>query len=172
MEFSKPFASYGFREFGKQDYKGFWRKFDQTKNFPEFAGKQIRAHFDFKTSANEKLKIKFAISPVSTAGAISNLRSEIPHWDFERTKREAQAAWNGELSKIAVTTIDRGEMTNFYTALYHALLTPTVYMDVDGNYKGLDQNVHNVRSSDFSRPTVNNGPAKAGTPNWTNYTTF
>lgn len=154
MEFSKPFASYGFKNFGEEDYKGFWRKFDQTKNFPEAAGKQIRAYFDFKTTANEKIKIKFALSPVSTNGAVSNLRSEIPHWDFERVKREAQSAWNKELSKIAVTTIDEGEMTNFYTAMYHALLTPTVYMDADGQYKGLDQNVHKAAN---------------GT---TNYTTF
>jgi len=154
MEFSKPFASYGFKDFGKPDYRGFWRKFDQSKNFPETAGKQIRANFDFKTTANEKIKIKFALSPVSTAGAISNLRSEIPHWDFERVKREAQGAWNKELSKIAVTTIDQGEMTNFYTAMYHALLTPTVYMDTDGQYKGLDQNVHKA------------------TARTTNYTTF
>ncbi|MGB4988873.1 MAG: glycoside hydrolase domain-containing protein, partial [Pyrinomonadaceae bacterium] len=136
MEFSKPFASYGFKNFGKEDYKSFWRKFDQTKNFPEAAGKQIRAHFDFKTTANEKIKIKFAVSPVSSAGAISNLRYEIPHWDFERTRREAKAEWNKELSKIAVTMLDDGEMTNFYTALYHAFLTPTVYMDTDGQYKG------------------------------------
>jgi predicted alpha-1,2-mannosidase len=142
MEFSKPFKSYGFKNFGKEDYKGFWRKFDQTKNFPEMAGKQIRAYFDFDAAANEKIKVKFALSPVSTNGAISNLRSEIPHWDFERTKRESQAAWNRELSKIAVTTLDDGEMVNFYTALYHALLTPTVYMDTDGRYKGIDQNVH------------------------------
>lgn len=154
MEFSKPFKSYGFKEFGKQDYKGFWRKFDQTKSFPEAAGKQIRAHFDFQTAPYEKVKVKFAISPVSTNGAVENMRAEIPHWDFERVKREAQGAWNKELSKIAVTTIDQGEMTNFYTAMYHALLTPTVYMDTDGQYKGLDQNVHK---------------AAAGT---TNYTTF
>ncbi|MGD9561500.1 MAG: GH92 family glycosyl hydrolase [Pyrinomonadaceae bacterium] len=151
MEFSKPFSSYGFKNFGKEDYKGFWRKFDQTKNFPEMAGKQIRAYFDFDAGANEKILIKFAISPVSTEGAISNMRAEIPHWDFERTKRESQAEWNRELSKIAVTTLDEGEMVNFYTALYHALLTPTVYMDVDGRYKGLDQNIHDAlrkRSAD------------------------
>jgi putative alpha-1,2-mannosidase len=148
MEFSKPFSSYGFKDFGKQDYKGFWRKFDQTKNFPEIAGKQIRAHFDFKTSRYEKLKVKFAISPVSTNGALANLKAEIPDWSFERVKADAQAAWNRELSKIAVTMIDRGEMTNFYTALYHAMLSPTVYMDVDGKYKGLDQNVHKAGSAD------------------------
>ncbi len=153
MEFSKPFKSYGFKNFGKVDYQGFWRKFDQTRNFPEMAGKQIRAYFDFDAAANEKVKVKFAISPVSTAGAISNLRSEIPHWDFERTKRESQAEWNRELSKVAVTALDEGEMVNFYTAFYHALLTPTVYMDRDGQYKGIDQNVYRASGS-------------------TNYTTF
>jgi len=167
MEFSKPFASYGFKDFGKQDYRGFWRKFDQSKNFPEAAGKQIRANFDFKTSANEQIKIKFALSPVSTAGAIANLRSEIPHWDFDRVKREAQTEWNKELSKIAVTTIDEGEMTNFYTAMYHAFLAPTVYMDTDGKYKGIDQNVHSARSAALSRQ-----PLRGGTPSFTNYTTF
>ena len=136
---SKPFKSYGFREFGKQDYKGFWRKFDQTKNFPEMAGKQLRAHFDFDTKQNEKIQVKFAISPVSTAGAISNLRSEIPDWNFERVKGEAQAAWNKELGRISVTTLDNGEMTKFYTAMYHAFLAPTVYMDADGRYKGIDR---------------------------------
>jgi len=141
MEFSKPFTSYGFKNFGKEDYKGFWRKFDQTKNFPEMAGKQLRAYFDFKTAKDEKIKVKFALSPVSTNGALANLKAEIPHWDFERTKREAQFEWDRELRKVAVTTLDEGEMVNFYTALYHALLTPTVYMDRDGQYKGIDQNV-------------------------------
>lgn len=153
MEFSKPFMTYGFKNFGKQDYQGFWRKFDQAKNFPEAAGKQIRAYFDFDVAAGEKVQIKFSLSPVSTAGAVANLNAEIPHWDFDRTKREAQTEWEKELSKFAVTTLDEGEMTNFYTAAYHAFLTPTVYMDRDGQYKGLDQNVHKT-----------NG--------FTNYTTF
>ena len=153
MEFSKPFTSYGYRNFAREEYKGFWRKFEQSKNFPEMAGKQLRAYFDFKTDKNEKIKVKFALSPVSTAGAMKNLETEIPHWDFDRTKREGQTAWNRELGKIAVTTLDKGEMTNFYTAMYHAFISPTVYADVDGQYKGLDQNVHQA-----------NG--------FTNYTTF
>ena len=142
MEFSKPFTSYGFKNFAKEDYKGFWRKFDQTKNFPEMAGKQIRAHFDFKTAKNEKIKIKFALSPVSTDRAMKNLETETPDWNFESVKREGQAAWDRELGKVAVKAEDRDEMVNFYTAMYHAFLSPTVYMDVDGNYKGLDQNIH------------------------------
>lgn len=182
MEFSKPFKSYGFKEFGKQDYKGFWRKFDQTKNFPEIAGKQIRAHFDFDTKANEKIQVKFAISPVSTSGAMANMKVEIPHWDFQRVKREAQAAWNKELGKVSITAIDEGEMTNFYTAMYHSLLTPTVYMDTDLRYKGLDQNVHKAEGTmAFATTTTSRRNGKAinvinhdrieGVP-FTNYTTF
>lgn len=152
MEFSKPFTSYGFKNFAKEDYKGFWRKFDQTKNFPEMAGKQIRAHFDFRTAKNEKIKIKFALSPVSTEGAMKNLETETPDWNFERVKREGQAAWNRELGKIAVKAENRGEMVNFYTSMYHAFISPTVYMDVDGQYKGLDQNVH--RANGFTNYTT------------------
>ena len=74
MEFSKPFTSLRFQEFRQGRLRGFWRKFDQTQNFPEMAGKQIRAYFDFKTAANEKIKIKFALSPVSTEGAMTNLQ--------------------------------------------------------------------------------------------------
>ncbi len=73
MEFSKPFTSYGYKDFSPSPYRGFWRKFDQSKNFPEMAGKQLRAYFDFKTTANEKIRIKFALSPVSTAGAMANM---------------------------------------------------------------------------------------------------
>ncbi|MEO5857782.1 MAG: GH92 family glycosyl hydrolase [Pyrinomonadaceae bacterium] len=173
MEFSKPFKSYGFKNFGKQDYQGFWRKFDQTKNFPETAGKQIRAYFDFDVATGEKVQIKFALSPVSTDGAISNLRSEISDWYFDRVKREAQAEWNKELSKIAVTTLDNGEMVNFYTALYHAFLSPTVYMDVDGRYKGLDQNVHTTEAASvsFARPRRRSKASETlAAP--VNYTTF
>ncbi len=58
MEFSKPFKSYGFKDFKPAAYKGFWRKFDQTKNFPEMAGEQIRAYFDFATTKDEKIQSK------------------------------------------------------------------------------------------------------------------
>ncbi|MGI8470137.1 MAG: GH92 family glycosyl hydrolase, partial [Pyrinomonadaceae bacterium] len=153
MEFSKPFTSYGFKDFKPSPYKGFWRKFDQTKNFPEMAGEQIRAHFDFKTAKDEKIKIKFALSPVSTEGAMNNLKIETPDWDFEKVKKAGQDLWNKELGKIAVTTENKDDLINFYTAMYHAFISPTVYMDADGNYKGLDQNVHQAKG-------------------FTNYTTF
>ncbi|HUP12846.1 MAG TPA: GH92 family glycosyl hydrolase, partial [Niastella sp.] len=153
MTFSKPFKEYGCKDFSKkQVYRGFWRKFDQSKNFPDLAGKQLRMFFNFDTEAGGKVKVKLALSSVSTEGALLNLRTEIPHWDFDRTKAEAQAAWNTELTKITVEAPE-AEKQNFYTAMYHAFLGPTVYMDVDRKYKGLDQNIH-----------------MAG--NFTNYTTF
>ncbi|MFD3002382.1 GH92 family glycosyl hydrolase [Pontibacter toksunensis] len=145
MAFNKPFYQYGNKDYSKEQvYKGFWRKFDQTKNFPEFAGKKLRAYFDFKTKEGEKIKIKFALSPVSTEGALANMRTEIPHWDFERVKREGQANWNRELNKVVVKA-GPDDLVNFYTAMYHAFLGPTTYMDVDGKYRGLDMNVHEAK---------------------------
>lgn len=153
MTFSKPFYQYGHQNNVNNVYRGFWRKFDQTKNFPEMAGRQIRAYFDFKTTAGEKVKIKFALSPVSTAGALKNLRTEIPHWDFEQVKRDGEALWAHELQKVVIQSRSREEKENFYTAMYHAFINPTTYMDVDGQYRGLDMNIHQAS-------------------NFTNYTTF
>lgn len=143
MTFSKPFKQYGAQDYSKkQVYKGFWRKFDQSKNHPDLAGKQLRLYFDFETTANEKIKVKLALSPVSTRNALENMQTEIPHWNFDRTKQEAQEKWNQELNKIRIETINEEDKINFYTAMYHAAMMPTVYMDVNGEYKGLDQNVH------------------------------
>ncbi|MEW5676722.1 GH92 family glycosyl hydrolase [Flavobacterium enshiense] len=142
LSFSKPFISFGSKNFEeKQAYRGFWGKFNQNKNFPEISGKQIRLHFDFKTEEQEKIKIKMALSPVSMNGALQNLSSEIPHWNFEAIKKQTQDLWETELSKVTIEgTKELKE--NFYTAMYHTFLAPTTYMDVDGKYKGLDQEVH------------------------------
>lgn len=143
MSFSKPFTQYGAQDYSKkQVYRGFWRKFDQTKNHPDLAGKQLRMYFDFQTTEAERINIKFSLSPVSTRNALENMQQEIPHWNFEQTKAEAKAQWNKELNKIQIQTLTEEEKVNFYTAMYHAALMPTVYMDVNGEYKGLDQNVH------------------------------
>ena len=143
MSFSKPFKSYGSKDFsGRQVYRGFWGKFDQRHNFPEVAGRQLRMHFDFDTEEGEKIKIKFALSPVSTVNAQKNLQEEAPGWDFEDVKNRGQQQWNNELNKIQVTFDAKENMVNFYTAMYHAFLSPTAYMDINGQYRGLDQNDH------------------------------
>ena len=152
MVFSKPFHNYGHKKYDQSIYKGFWRKFDESTNFPEMAGHNIRAYFDFKTQQGEKIKIKFALSPVSTQGALRNLQEEIPHWDFEKIKTESQQTWNNELSKIDVEMMSQKDKETFYTALYHSFLGPITYMDVDGAYRGLDQNNH--MADDFTNYTI------------------
>lgn len=153
MAFSKPIASYGYENNSKkQVYRGFWRKFDELHNFPEIAGTQIKAYFNFRTTANEQIKIKFAISPVSTRNAVLNMTTEVPHWSFEKIKQQGQDEWEKELAKTEIQG-DTETMKNFYTAIYHTLINPTIYMDVNGEYKGLDQNIHTATG-------------------FTNYTTF
>ncbi|MBD1385149.1 glycoside hydrolase family 92 protein [Mucilaginibacter rigui] len=142
MAFNKKFIQHGFKKYDKREvYGGFWGKFNQSKNFPEIAGKQIRAYFDFKTEEGEKIKIKFALSPVSMDGALANMQAEAPGWDFDKVKADGQKLWETELEKITINaSVERKQ--DFYTAMYHTMINPTVYMDVDGQYKGLDQNVH------------------------------
>jgi predicted alpha-1,2-mannosidase len=142
MQFSKPFKSYGHEKYNEETYDGFYRRFKQDENFPEIAGKDIRAYFNFDTEEGESIEIKFALSSVNTEGALKNLRAEIPHWDFNRTREETKAKWNDELSKIEVNTITLDDKKTFYSALYHTNLSPIIYEDVDGKYRGLDQNIH------------------------------
>ncbi|WP_129748460.1 GH92 family glycosyl hydrolase [Flavobacterium anhuiense] len=142
MSFNKPIKSYGQAAQEKSVYRGFWGRFDQTKNFPEMAGQNLKLFFDFDTNEGEKIKIKMALSPVSSAGALENMKKETPDWDFEKVKKQSQEVWNKELNKVQVETIQKEDLVNFYTAMYHAFLGPTEYMDLDGNYKGLDMNVH------------------------------
>lgn len=153
MSFSKKFKSYGQKNYdARQAYRGFWGKFDQSKNFPEIAGKRIRMYFDFDTKEQEQIMVKFSVSPVSQENALKNLRHETQGWDFDAIKSKAQETWNSELSKINIQASE-SDKTNFYTAMYHAFINPTTYMDVNGQYKGLDQDIHQAS-------------------NFTNYTTF
>ena len=152
MSFSKSFKSYGHKKYDDVKYDGFYRRFNQAEDFPEIAGKDIRAYFNFDTEEGERIKIKFALSSVSTEGAFNNLMAEIPHWNFDKTRTETKAKWNKELSKIEVTTLNDGDKVNFYTALYHTNLSPILYEDVDGQYRGLDQNIH--QSEGFTNYTV------------------
>ncbi|MGE8341636.1 Glycosyl hydrolase family 92 [Flavobacterium sp. ACN2] len=146
MSFNKPIKSYGQAAQEKSVYRGFWGRFDQTKNFPEMAGQNLKLFFDFDTNEGEKIKIKMALSPVSSAGALENMKKEVPDWDFEKVKKQSQEVWNNELNKVQVETIQKEDLVNFYTAMYHAFLGPTEYMDLDKNYKGLDMNVHKAEN--------------------------
>ena len=152
MTFSKPFNSYGHEKYDSLLYDGFYRRFDQKQNFPEMAGKNIRAYFNFDTDEGETIGIKMALSSVSTNGALNNMKEEIPAWDFKEVKEKARKKWNKELSKIQVETMDPRQKVTFYTALYHTCLSPILYEDVDGTYLGLDQNIHS--SEGFTNYTI------------------
>ena len=115
------------------------------------AGKKLKAHFDFATSEGEQIKIKFAISAVSTEGALKNLEAEVPHFDFEKTKAQAKSNWQKELSRITIDASPE-KKTTFYTSLYHTFINPVQYMDVDGQYRGLDHNIHQAKG--FTNYTV------------------
>ncbi len=152
MEFDRPFVSYGHAKYDSSVYRGFWRKFDETQNFPEMAGRHIRAHFDFHLAAGDAVQIRFAISGVSAEGALANLRAEAPGWDFRKTRAETAEKWNTQLAKVDAEFLRDDDRTVFYTALYHACLSPAVYQDVDSRYRGLDQGVH--RAEGFTNYTI------------------
>lgn len=152
-QFSKPFKNYGYKSYARNEtYTGFWRRFDIYNNFPEMAGHEIRAFFDFDTESNEKIVVKFALSPVSTEGAMRNLEKEAPGWNFDKIKNEGQRKWQKELKKITVEMLSEEDKIDFYTAVYHAFINPTIYQDVDGKYMGLDQNIHEAK--DFNNYTT------------------
>jgi predicted alpha-1,2-mannosidase len=139
MRFSKPIKSYGLKNDEKEIYRGFWRRWQMDSNFPERSGHKVKAFFSF--GSIDTLEVKVAISGVSTAGAIENLNAEANDVSFDKALANAKKAWENELGKIRVDGTN-DEKVNFYTALYHCLLCPTVFMDVDGKYHGLDGNSH------------------------------
>ncbi len=151
MAFSKPVTSYGFRDEVKSVYRGFWRKFDQQNDFPEMAGRNIRVHFDFDMAEQEQLTVRCALSGVSMEGALENLKAETPVSDFDGLRQKAQEAWDHELNRITIEGSAEKKII-FYTAFYHALIHPSVYQDADGQYRGIDHQVH--RADGFTNYTV------------------
>lgn len=119
----------------KPDSCGIW---NEGKRFPEFqrqmAGNDIGAYFSFDTEENEEISVKVGISYVSTENARANLEAEQPGFDFDKIRDASEKAWNNELSKIQVEGGTPDDKVMFYTALYHMLIHPTVYNDVNGEY--------------------------------------
>ncbi len=89
---------------------------------------------------NGELLVKTAISPVDNAGAKSNM-NEINHWDFEVAKTEAEKKWNKQLSKVKVESKSEAKKEVFYTALYHTMIAPSLFNDINGDYRGSDKEI-------------------------------
>jgi hypothetical protein len=90
-----------------------------------------------------EILVKVGISVVSVENAKVNLKAEIPHWDFEQTKNEAQEAWNNQLSKITVQG-QKEDKVKFYTSLYHTMIAPNTITDLNGEYRGMDMKTHMI----------------------------
>ncbi len=136
-EFSKPFkAISAYTHAGKEELEHL-RKYKRGLSFDSPNGTQVL--------------VKVAISPVSIEGARKNLEAELPHWDFEKVRADAKAAWNKELSKIEVSGGTDAQTTTFYTALYHTMIQPNIFNDVDGRYRGHDKKIHNIANDGISR---------------------
>jgi predicted alpha-1,2-mannosidase len=138
--FSRPFDHYGIMKDGKPVIYNTYR----FRSRSEATGKDIQFYAQYRTRSNEVLMVKIGISAVSNANALKNLESEIPDWDFERVRRETRDKWNRELGRIRIEGSAEDKET-FYTSMYHAFLAPTIYEDVTGEYRGLDQNIHQAR---------------------------
>ncbi len=111
------------------------------------------AQFKFNTKDGEQITIATSLSSVSKEGAEKNLSAEAPHDDFDRYVADAKDRWNVQLGKINVQGTNADDKVKFYTSLYHTMLAPTIYSDVDGSYRGADGEIHK-------------------TDGWVNYSTF
>ena len=106
--------------------------------------KDLKFHYKFAEKA-APLYAKVALSVVDPEGAEKNMAAELPGWDFEAIRKEAADQWNEALNQIQIDTFDPTILTNFYTALYHTMIAPFAYQDVDGRYLGMDKQVHQAQ---------------------------
>lgn len=111
-------------------------------------GKNINCIFNFETQKEEEILLKVGISMVSVEGARNNLEKELSGWDFNEVRENAKNAWNNELGKIEVEGGTKTEQTIFYTSLYHAMLHPNIYMDVDRKYRSTNGKIYTAKNFD------------------------
>jgi predicted alpha-1,2-mannosidase len=136
MKFSKPFHDLQIYS----DDKSVGPQARQAK------GKHLKCVARYATLAGELVYVKTGISGVSIEGALKNLEAEIPDWDFDRVRRAAHESWVRELSQIRIETPNQKHREIFYTSLYHMMVAPTLFDDVDGQYRGMDGQVHHLPS--------------------------
>ncbi len=131
-EFSESFSSFGLADNGI---------FESEKKHGKGNNIQGAVFFD---DLSEPLLIKVSISAVDLSGAENNLSSELPHWDFDLIRKQAELSWEKELSVVQILSGRETEKTIYYTALYHSFIAPNIYHDVDGRYRGADLNIHHT----------------------------
>jgi predicted alpha-1,2-mannosidase len=115
-------------------------------------GKSVKAAFEFDINSGNTIDVKIGISAVDVEGAKMNLKKEIGHKTFEEVKNEAQQIWENQLNKIVIEDENDNQKINFYTSLYHTMIAPNLYQDIDGRYRGIDLEIH--KKTDFEYYTV------------------
>jgi predicted alpha-1,2-mannosidase len=142
-QFSKPFIS------AQLEQNGSVLATEATKS----ASKSVKAALHYNTRDGEQILVRVGISGVSVANALKNLRAEMPGWDFDGTRAAAKAAWQKELSRIHIETTDATQRTIFYSSLYHMMVAPTVFDDVNGEYCGMDGETHQLAEGEHNYST-------------------
>ncbi|HEY0503491.1 MAG TPA: GH92 family glycosyl hydrolase [Lysobacter sp.] len=146
MRFSRPVSGHQFHD-TEQDvvYKGFPPPGEKDpRQRAQIEGRQLVGALDFADASGQSMTVKVAISPVSEDGAIANLDAEVPGWDFDAVRRDAKSQWTQALGAVDVDAPEPAREA-FYTALYHTLMGPSLFMDSDGRYRGPDNAVHQAK---------------------------
>ena len=131
MEFSKSFREQGIESNGVYRSKAIGS-----------SSHHIKANFDFDVNKDSTVLVKVGISPVSTTNAWMNLNAEIPGWNFDEVVEQNRAEWRNELSRFRVEGGSVKQRVIFMTGLYNVLIYPMLYMDINGEYRGPDHQVH------------------------------
>ncbi len=142
MRFSRPLTGHALHNTETDiAYKGFPPPGqNHPEQRPQIEGRQLVGTFDFG-KLDAPLVVSVAISSVSEAGAIANLDAEAKDQNFDRIRADARTQWQQALSVLDIEA-PAHDKRSAYTALYHSLLGPTLFMDVDGQYRGSDNAVH------------------------------
>ncbi len=140
IRFSKPFKNFGL-------YLD-----DQLCPGQELQGQAIKGHVSFTTKRGEEIEVKVGVSAVSVEGARKNLDAEIPDWNFDEIVDDSYKAWSKVAKRLQVKGGTLSQKRTFYSALYHQYLSPNIYTDVDGLYRGRDLLAH--KADGFTNYTV------------------
>ncbi|WP_283254646.1 GH92 family glycosyl hydrolase [Luteimonas galliterrae] len=146
MRFSKPLSGHALHDTEQNVvYKGFPPPGEKDPaRRAQIEGRELVGVFDFAQAQGTQLVVKVSISPVSEDNAVANLEAEMPGWDFDAVRAKAKAAWTQALSAVDVDAPEPMRKS-FYTAMYHTLMGPSLFMDSDGRYRGPDNAVHQAK---------------------------
>ena len=107
------------------------------------------AYLEFDVPDGGTVNLRVGLSLVDLDGAKSNLTAEAPNFDFDAVHAQTAARWESLLGRVKVVETNPRSLRMFYTAAYHALVTPTIFSDADGRYRGFDQNIHHADGFEF-----------------------